>query len=111
MNQIPATQLSELSKVQEQFAEYRRSRKNHRQEIPDQLWEMAARLTEQFSVNHISKVLSLDYNKLKAMAKNIRNRSDMFISVAAPEIFEPAKSKLQVEILQPGGTVIRIYNV
>ena len=60
----PSGQQSSLEQVQAQFEQWRRSR-DKRRAIPESLWEAAASLYPAFSINRISRTLSLDYTRLK----------------------------------------------
>ena len=60
----PSEQQSSLEQVQAPFEQWRRSR-DKRRAIPESLWEAAASLYPAFSINRISKTLSLDYTRLK----------------------------------------------
>ena len=49
-----------LLKVKREFLAYRKKRRNGHEKIPEKLWEMAAELMEQFSLNQVAKVLGVD---------------------------------------------------
>ena len=53
-----------LEQVQERFAKWRSNRKGHGR-IPESLWEAAASLYPDYSLNRIAGSLGLDYTKLK----------------------------------------------
>jgi hypothetical protein len=61
---IPALP-SPLESVKYQFEEWRKTRKNRRERIPETLWSAAVGLRNQYSVNQISRALGLNYNDLK----------------------------------------------
>ena len=56
---------SPLESVRYQFAQWRETRKNRRERIPEDLWSAAVRLLDQYSINQISRALGLNYNDLK----------------------------------------------
>ncbi len=65
MSQPPsaATAIS-LETVKQEFQQWRASRK-HRSRIPEELWEAAASLSEQYSVHYISRSLGLNHSALR----------------------------------------------
>lgn len=56
-----------LTAVKKRFIAWR-SKKQHREPIPQELWDAAALLTDKHSVCKVSKVLSLCYTTLKKRA-------------------------------------------
>lgn len=56
-----------LGEVQERFEGWRK-RRRRLEPIPEDLWEAAVRLTEEYSIVHVSKCLRLNYTKLKERA-------------------------------------------
>jgi hypothetical protein len=56
---------SPLESVRDRFEQWRETRKNRRERIPEDLWSAAVRLCDQYSVNRISRTLGLNYNDLK----------------------------------------------
>ena len=61
---IPALP-SPLESVRYQFEQWRRTRKNRRERVPENLWSAAVGLRKQYSVNQISRALRLNYSDLK----------------------------------------------
>ncbi|MEW6441853.1 MAG: hypothetical protein AB1640_13040 [bacterium] len=57
-----------LEDVRERFEEWRRKRRRRAEPIPEELWAAAVRLTKEHSVVQVSKILRLDYTKLKRRA-------------------------------------------
>ncbi len=55
----PAATTISLETVKQEFQQWRANRK-HRSRIPEELWEAAASLTEQYSVHYISRYLGLN---------------------------------------------------
>ena len=55
---------SPLESIRYQFEQWRKSRKNRRERIPENLWSAAVRLRDQYSVNQISRTLRLNYTDL-----------------------------------------------
>lgn len=60
-SQAPNIALTQLS---EQIERWRQTRKSRRP-MPEQLWQAAARLSRQSSINQVSKALGLNYTALK----------------------------------------------
>ncbi|MCP4343871.1 MAG: hypothetical protein GY799_34600 [Desulfobulbaceae bacterium] len=53
-----------LETVKHEFKQWRSSRK-HRSRIPDELWEAAVSLSEQYSVHYISRSLGVNHSALR----------------------------------------------
>ncbi|MEW5803212.1 MAG: hypothetical protein AB1847_14030 [bacterium] len=53
-----------IEEIKEQFILWRNNRKC-RGQVPEQLWEAAIRLAEEYSIGHICKVLGLNNRQLK----------------------------------------------
>ena len=64
---------SPLDSLKYQFEQWRKTRKNRRERIPETLWSAAVGLRKQYSVNQISRALGLNYNDLK---KRIPEQND-----------------------------------
>ena len=64
MQHPPAPTTQSLTDVQARFAIWRKNKK-HRRRIPENLWIAAVLLHHEYSVNTISKSLSLSYTELK----------------------------------------------
>ena len=56
---------SPLDSLKYQFEQWRKTKKNRRERIPEALWSAAVGLRNQYSVNQISGALGLNYNDLK----------------------------------------------
>jgi hypothetical protein len=53
-----------IEEIQEQFIVWRNNRR-HRGPVPDELWEAAVSLAEDYSIGYICKVLGLNHRQLK----------------------------------------------
>lgn len=53
-----------IEEIQAQFIAWRNNRKC-REPVPDELWELAVRLAEDYSIGQICKVLGLNHRQLK----------------------------------------------
>ncbi len=58
-----------LAEVKTSFAAWR-NKKQHREPIPQELWDGAVSLTEQYSIHKVSRALSLCYATLKKRAES-----------------------------------------
>ena len=63
-----------LKTVQDRFSDWRKNRKGQRERIPESLWDAAASLSDDFSVNELSKALRLNHSSLKERVETIQNR-------------------------------------
>lgn len=59
-----------LSKVTERFAAWRNAPKRSKK-IPEDLWQAAVELSNEYSINQISKALRLSYTDLKKRVKMV----------------------------------------
>jgi len=82
---------SPLESVRYQFEKWREVRKNRREPIPEELWAAATRLGHQYSVNHISRTLHLNYVDLKkrisgtkSVARKKKTSSPRFVELDWP---------------------------
>ncbi len=54
-----------IADICKKFEHWRSTRKNHREQIPESLWESAAALTKKHSVHVVAKSLRLNHRALK----------------------------------------------
>jgi len=78
-----------LSEVKEQFKIWRKTRKNPKP-MPQELWAAAAKLTETYSINQISKALCLNHTSLKERVHKMKE-------ACTQEIHLPSFIELNVE--------------
>jgi hypothetical protein len=64
------TLIPSLEEVRNRFEAWRKNRK-HREPIPDVLWEAAARLCKEHSIQRTAKALHLNYSDLKRRVHNL----------------------------------------
>jgi hypothetical protein len=74
-----------VESVRKRFDFWRKTRKNRREPIPDELWKAAAGLAQRFSINRISKTLHLNYTDLKKRVHG--NAGGALIKTDAPAEF------------------------
>ena len=101
-----------IEEVQARFDQWRKTRRG-RSPIPDELWVAAGELARRHGVNRISRVLRLEFNHLKRMAKSGVQISDTGAEKAPSflELVNPDASGLPeytIEIDGPNGT-LRIH--
>jgi hypothetical protein len=89
----------ELEEVKQAFAEWRKERK-HRTPIPRALWDAAVKLSRQYSVNHISKALHLNYTELKKRFQRPRSGKSLSNSESR-RIDMPGATFVELEANQP----------
>jgi|SRR5208282_868625 len=101
-----------LKEVQQQFEQWRNRRKKRREQIPPELWEAAASLSEQYSVHEISKRLSLNHTALRDRIGS--QREDARITPNVPAFIELDMSKPRgdgeciIEMEKPDGARLKI---
>lgn len=54
-----------LDEVRNQLESWRKTKRNHREPVPKDLWQAAAELARKHSINTVSKALRLSYADLK----------------------------------------------
>ncbi|MCD6184863.1 MAG: hypothetical protein J7K84_03595 [Deltaproteobacteria bacterium] len=101
-----------LSEVKEQFKLWRKTRKSPKP-IPCKLWDAAAKLSETYSINQISKALCLNHTSLKERAHKIKKASIQ--EIHPPSFVElnfkhsPLVSECIVEMENSAGAKMRMY--
>jgi hypothetical protein len=99
---IPALP-SPLESVRYQFEKWRERRKNRKEPIPEELWAAATRLGHQYSINHISRTLHLNYNDLKKRisgTKSITRKkktSPQFVELDWPGHYPTSECVIEME--------------
>ena len=104
---------SALQNVQQQFEEWRNTRKK-RGPIPDKLWRAAKSLYPEYSLYHISKALRLNYSDLKGRIDR-KQPASIPSTIDATEFIElelnsPMRSsECFVEMEDPFGAKMRMH--
>ena len=100
-----------LGEVKEQFKLWRKTRKSPKP-IPRELWDAAAKLSETYSINQISKALCLNHTSLKERVHKIK---DISIQEVHPPSFvelnfehSPLVSECIVEMEDRAGAKMRM---
>jgi hypothetical protein len=103
-----------LEEVQQRFDTWRQHRKK-RTNIPHHLWEAAVRLSKQYSVSHLSKILRINHSALKRQIQ-LRSPADSSASDdACPAFFNLPLPSLHtapectVEIFRSDGSHMRMH--
>jgi len=101
-----------LEDVKQAFSEWRRTRKS-RTPIPAYLWEGAVKLSEEYSVQHISKVLHLNHTALKKRFEHAESDRSLtsrgkpiFVELDAPQGVSSLGSFIEME--SPKGFKMRM---
>jgi hypothetical protein len=103
-----------LEQVQQRFESWRKLRKK-RTRIPQNLWQAAIALSEEYSICHLSKALRVNYTALKEKVVNA-NRPDKhpsdvssptFIELPVPEL--PSFPESTIEMIKSDGSVMRMH--
>jgi hypothetical protein len=71
MDSITASEQPTLEAVHQQFEQWR-SKRTHREPIPEHLWEAAASLCKTHPITHVCRHLRLSFRKLK---KHVRSEN------------------------------------
>ena len=100
---IPALP-SPLDSLKYQFEQWRKTRKNRRERIPETLWSTAVELRKQYSVNQLSRALRLNYNDLKkriseqnVYSKRKKISSTDFVELAWQNGFSASECVIEME--------------
>ena len=75
---------SELEELKNRFAEWRQHRKRGAR-VPKELWDSAVGLSSKHSVSEISRILRIDYPKLKRRVEALRHKSEK--GIVSPATF------------------------
>lgn len=106
---------TKLNQVRSNFEEWRAIRKN-RKSIPPELWKQAAALYPAFTINKISKTLSLNYTALKrrveqkpenSLVKQSEN-TPRFIELDFPQPCQSSVSECVVEMEDSSGAKMKM---
>jgi len=101
-----------LEQVRQRFESWRRRRKK-RTRIPQTLWQAAVSLSEEYSINHLSKTLSVNYTALKKKVINAKTAKKETSGVSSSPFMElpvPAVplTESTIEMTKSDGSVMRI---
>ena len=111
MSKSTSTLPAPLARAEKRFEKWRKNRTKPR--IPDQLWDLAAKLARKYGVNRTATPLHLDYYDLKRRAEALpaggkqSKTAASFIEVI-PSPGNPSSACL-VEIEDPRGPKMRIH--
>ena len=102
-----------LEEVRQRFESWRQRRKK-RSRIPENLWRAAAALSEEYSINHLAKVLRVNYTALKNQVIKFNSpetnaayvSSSTFVELPGPMASVVPEST--VEMIKPDGAVMRM---
>ncbi|MBF0544073.1 MAG: hypothetical protein HQM08_06560 [Candidatus Riflebacteria bacterium] len=97
-----------LEQIKEKFSEWRNA-ESRSHKIPEELWSAAVSLIPYFSINRISRELSLGFTELKSRASNSVSKTDKFVELELPAP-SPQNVTPIAEIVTNQGTVLRIFS-
>jgi hypothetical protein len=70
-----------LETVRQHFEAWRSGRTNKCQPIPEQLWQAAASLCENYSISHVCRHLRLSFSELKRRVSSAKVRPAQFMEL------------------------------
>jgi hypothetical protein len=112
MDEITQATKPTLEEVKDQLEGWRANKINHREPIPKELWQAAADLARDHSINTVSKALKISYTDLKNCVypskykpTNKEKASFIELKYSLPLTSE----KITVEIENKKGCKMRIY--
>ena len=112
MQQHPVNFTATMSAVQARFADWRKNKKNRRR-IPEDLWEAAVLLNNEYTLNQISRALKLSYSDLKKRIKSHHQLlackstpSQDFISLDMPQMHS---AECIIEMEHNNGNKMRMH--
>jgi len=94
---------STLESVQQQFTEWRASRSNKREQIPERLWQAAARLCADNTVGCVSRTLGLSFTKLSKRLSGNRFAKEKSVQFLQVEVGSPYSGQWQMECIRADG--------
>ncbi|MBF0547754.1 MAG: hypothetical protein HQM08_25165 [Candidatus Riflebacteria bacterium] len=77
-----------LEQIKEKFSEWRNA-ESRSHKIPEELWSAAVSLIPSFSINRISRELSLGFTELKSRALNTDFRRALNLRIFTPKSRRP----------------------
>lgn len=105
----PTKRKPDLREVLNRFETWRSMRKL-REPIPDDLWEAAASLHQDYSIHQISKTLHLNHTDLKRHIRQPTSEAHPHSAFVELELRSPiSQGKYMVEIEEPGGAKMRVH--
>lgn len=101
-----------LEQVQQRFESWRQRRKK-RTRIPQTLWQAAVSLSEEYSINHLSKTLRVNYTALKKKVVTVQTSKKETSGISSSPFIElpvPAAplTESTIEMIKSDGSVMRI---
>jgi hypothetical protein len=100
-----------IEEVRQRLDSWRKTKKNHREPIPEDLWQTAADLARAHSVNSVSRALRLSYTDLKehtyghTKSGRKKRKTPSFVEIRPGPILS---REATLEMENPRGSKIRI---
>ncbi len=111
MKRTPALSTPTLSEVQSRFAAWRKNKQSRY--IPEELWEAAVTLSQEYSIHKISMGLSLSHAELKKRIASAgtrttpcSNQSHSFVTIDIPQIHS---AECTIEMEHRTGNKMRMH--
>lgn len=103
-------QSSRLEVVKEEFRKWR-APESKTKRIPEELWNSAVSVVGgEYSVNRISRILSLDFNRLKLRFLSRLPSPEKIVEVSFPQGFQTPSRFPLAEIVSQSGMVLRLFS-
>lgn len=104
-----------METVKRQFKHWREHGKKKARRIPEELWEAAVRLTEEYSISHVAKSLHLCNTTLRDRAREIRGQKrergakpDNFVELNLGDVVNGIGVGSEVEVEDTRGWKLRV---
>lgn len=104
-----------IEDVKYQFKNWRKTREK-RCPIPEELWNAAVRLTQDYSVSHVARTLRLNYTRLKQRVTDFqpdteedRNIKEEDTATCLPLTISQEDSGIQISLIIPGHPCLGIF--
>lgn len=68
---------SNLENIRRQFKKWRAEKRSKRARIPEELWQSAVKLTPDYSIHRVSRVLHLNHTALKQRALSAGSKNEL----------------------------------
>jgi hypothetical protein len=88
---------ADVSEVVERFKQWRLTRLK-RKAIPEELWDAAVILAKRYSVNHVSRVLRVNYAQLRQRVGGKQSQVETpFMEIGLGQMLSPARCVVEIE--------------
>ncbi|EKD93041.1 MAG: hypothetical protein ACD_28C00263G0001 [uncultured bacterium] len=99
-----------LEAVKEEFRKWR-DPETKTKRIPEELWDAAVSVVGgEYSVNRISRILSLDFNRLKRRYLSRLPSPEKIVEISFPQGFHTPPRFPLAEVVSQSGMVLRLFS-